>query len=147
MPVLHVPASLRSLSGGRDRFEVEGTTLRAVFRAAEAQCPELVGRIIEQDELRSDIAVAIDGTILDDGNLTQLLSNDAEIYLVPPIGGGCQVAPPRNRHRNAGALLRARILRCIRELLQIQIVGDADHFLVALLTRRGRRGQATEVEY
>ncbi len=88
MPVLHVPASLRSLSGDRDRFEVEGATLRAVFRAVEEQCPELIERIIDNDEVRSDIAVAIDGTILDDGNLTQLLSDDAEIYLVPPIGGG-----------------------------------------------------------
>lgn len=88
MPVLHVPASLRSLAGDRDRFEVEATTLRAVFRAVQEQCPELVGRIIDNDELRSDIAVAIDGTILDDGNLTQVLSDDAEIYLVPPIGGG-----------------------------------------------------------
>lgn len=88
MPVLHVPASLRSLSGGRDRFEVAGTTLRAVFRAVEKQCPELVGRIIEDDTLRADIAVAIDGTILDGGNLFQPLRRDAEIYLVPPIGGG-----------------------------------------------------------
>ncbi|MBT5773670.1 MAG: MoaD/ThiS family protein [Dehalococcoidia bacterium] len=88
MPVLHVPASLRSLSGDRDRFEVEGSTLRAVLRAVQEQCPALIGRIIDNDELRSDIAVAIDGTILDDGNLTQLLSDDAEIYLVPPIGGG-----------------------------------------------------------
>lgn len=88
MPVLHVPASLRSFSGDRDRFDVAGETLRAVFRAVGEQCPELVERIIEDDELRTDIAVAIDGTILDDGNLTKALSEDAEIYLVPPIGGG-----------------------------------------------------------
>lgn len=88
VPVLHVPASLQSLSGDRDRIEVEATTLRTVFRAIEEQYPELVGRIIDHDELRSDIAIAIDGTILDDGNLTQVLSDDAEIYLVPPIGGG-----------------------------------------------------------
>ena len=88
MAVLHVPASLRSLSCDRDRFEVAGATLRAIFRAVEKQCPELVGRIIEDDALRPDIAVAIDGTILDDGNLIQPLRRDAEIYLVPPIGGG-----------------------------------------------------------
>lgn len=88
MPVLHVPASLRAISGDRDRFDVDGATLRAVFRAVGAQCPELIDRIIEDDELRSDIAVALDGTILDDGNLTKAVSADAEIYLVPPIGGG-----------------------------------------------------------
>lgn len=88
MHVLHVPAALRSLSGDRDRFEVSGDTLRAVFRAVEEQCPELVSRIIENDLLRPDIAVAIDGTILDDGNLLLTLHSDSEIYLVPPIGGG-----------------------------------------------------------
>jgi len=88
VPVLHVPASLRSLSGDRERFEVEAGTLRALFRAVGEECPELVGRIIEDDALRADIAVAIDGTILDDGNLTQQLRPDAEVYLVPPIGGG-----------------------------------------------------------
>lgn len=88
MPVLHIPASLQSLSGDRDRFEVDGVTLRAVFRAVGEECPELVERIIRDDALRPDIAVAIDGTILDDGNLTQQLRADAEIYLVPPIGGG-----------------------------------------------------------
>ena len=101
MAVLHVPASLRSLSGDRDRFEVEGATLRAVFRAVAEQCPELVSRIIEDDALRPDIAVALDGTILDDGNLTRQLSPDADIYLVPPIGGGSQADPRRHAHRNA----------------------------------------------
>ena len=93
MPVLLIPASLRSLSDGHDRFEVDGGTLRAVFRIVGEQCPGLVERIVQDDELRPDIAVAIDGTILDDGNLTKTLSADAEIYLVPPIGGGA----PRTR--------------------------------------------------
>ena len=88
MPVLHVPASLRSFSGDRDQFDVAGGTLRAVFRAVGEQCPALVERLMTDGELRADIAVAIDGTILDDGNLTKVLSEDAEIYLVPPIGGG-----------------------------------------------------------
>jgi molybdopterin converting factor small subunit len=101
--VLHVPASLRALSGDRDRFEVGGATLRAVFRAVAEQCPELVSRIIEDDTLRPDIAVALDGNILDDGNLAQQLSPDADIYLVPPIGGGSRPFPraalkrPRSR--------------------------------------------------
>lgn len=88
MPVLHVPASLRSLSGEQDQLRVDGGTLRAVFRAVGEQCPELIDRLIVDGELRADIAVAIDGTILDDGNLTMELDDDAEIYLVPPIGGG-----------------------------------------------------------
>jgi len=104
MPVLHVPASLRSLTDGRHQFHVEGGTLRAVFRIVGEQCPELVARIIQDDELRPDIAVAIDGTILDDGNLTKTLSDDAEIYLVPPIGGGAPRTTSASRSEHPPSL-------------------------------------------
>ena len=88
MPVLVVPASLRQLTDGRDRFEVAGRTLRQVFEAVGRECPALASRVIEDGDIRSDIAIAIDGTILEGGELVQEVSQDAEIYLVPPIGGG-----------------------------------------------------------
>lgn len=88
MPVLHVPASLRDASGGRERFEVEGTTLREVFAAVRASAPALFDRIVEDGDLRPDIAVAIDGSILEDTGMFTDVAPDAEIYLVPPIGGG-----------------------------------------------------------
>jgi molybdopterin converting factor small subunit len=88
--VLHVPAPLRSLSGGRERIEVEAATLREVFRAVAAEYPELTARIVNEDGLRPDIAVAIDGSILDEGGLTESVGPDTEIYLVPPIGGGAR---------------------------------------------------------
>jgi molybdopterin converting factor small subunit len=88
MPVVHVPSSLRALSEGVDAFEVDGDTLGQVFEAVRARCPALVDRVIEDGELRPDIAVAIDGSILEGGELVQQVARDAEIYLVPPIGGG-----------------------------------------------------------
>ena len=103
MAVVHVPASLRSLSDGRDRFEVPGDTLRQVFEAVRRECPGLTARIIEDGDLRPDIAVAIDGSILEGGGLVQPVRPDAEIYLVPPIGGGSapevgSAATRRGRH-------------------------------------------------
>ncbi|MBM3139602.1 MAG: MoaD/ThiS family protein [Chloroflexi bacterium] len=88
MPVVHVPAALRSLSGGRERFAVEGETLRQVFAALERECPDLTARIVADGRLRPDIAVAIDGSILEGSGLVTPVRPDAEIYLVPPIGGG-----------------------------------------------------------
>ncbi|MCB9483581.1 MAG: MoaD/ThiS family protein [Dehalococcoidia bacterium] len=88
MPVLHVPASLRDASGGRERFEVEGTTLREVFAAVRASAPDLFDRLVEDGDLRPDVAVAIDGSILEDTGMFTDVAPDAEIYLVPPIGGG-----------------------------------------------------------
>ena len=88
MPVLHVPASLRETSGGRERFDVEGTTLREVFAAVREAAPALFERLVEDGDLRQDIAVAIDGSILEDTGMFTDVAADAEIYLVPPIGGG-----------------------------------------------------------
>ncbi len=88
MAVLHVPASIRSLCDGCERIEAEGATLRAVFSAVAARHPELVARILDEHGLRPEMAVAIDGSILDQNALTEAVAADTEIYLVPPIGGG-----------------------------------------------------------
>ena len=88
MPTLHIPAVLFHLSNNEKEIIVEGNNLRAIFRKVSELYPDLVDRIIQDDSLRPDIAVAIDGTILEDGNLIQPLAPDAQIYLVPPIGGG-----------------------------------------------------------
>jgi sulfur-carrier protein len=88
MPTLHVPASLRAFSEGRVRFDLEGATLGQVFAALARECPALASRIIEDGAIREDMAVAIDGTILEGGELVLEVTPATEIYLVPPIGGG-----------------------------------------------------------
>ena len=89
MAVLHVPASLRALTDGRERFEAPGaTTLRQVVDVLSRECPELAARIATDGELRPEMAIAIDGSIIEDGGLLTPVQPDAEIYLVPPIGGG-----------------------------------------------------------
>jgi molybdopterin converting factor small subunit len=88
MPVVHVPASLRAFSDGRERFDLEGATLGQVFAALARECPTLAERVVEDGMIREDIAVAIDGSILEGGEMVQQISPTAEIYLVPPIGGG-----------------------------------------------------------
>jgi molybdopterin converting factor small subunit len=88
MPVLHVPASMRRLTDGRERFEVTGASLRDVIAALEDVCPRLTERLVQDGELRPDIAIAIDGSVIEDSGLYQPLAADAEIFLVPPLGGG-----------------------------------------------------------
>lgn len=90
MPVLRVPTALRALTGGRDRLEVEGTTLRDVFAEADRLCPGLGERLVQDGELRADIAVAIDGSIIEDGGILHEVQPDTEIYLVMPLGGGAE---------------------------------------------------------
>lgn len=100
MPVVHIPTMLRHLTGDRASIEVDGANLRQVFAALERECPGIAERIIANGDLRADMAVAIDGSILEGGGLVQPVRVDAEIYLVPPIGGGATewvgcIAPTR----------------------------------------------------
>ena len=88
MPIIHLPNALRTFCEMRDSVEVTGTTLREVFRNLDTICPELTAKIITSDGLRSDLAVAIDGSILDSRGLTETVAADSDIYLVPPLGGG-----------------------------------------------------------
>jgi hypothetical protein len=88
MPIIHIPNALQTFCEKRDSVEVAGTTLREVFRNLESICPELTTQIISSEGLRSDLAVAIDGSILDSRGLTETVDTDSDIYLVPPLGGG-----------------------------------------------------------
>lgn len=104
MAVLNIPSSLRSLCDDCTQIEVEGSTLRAVFNAVAKQHPELTSRILDHQGLRPDIAVAIDGSILDQSALTETIAADTEIYLVPPIGGGSQYSSLIAKNRKQTAL-------------------------------------------
>jgi len=87
MATVHIPTQLRPLTGGQDRVEAAGQTLRQVFKALEADWPALEGRIVAGDKIRPEIAVAIDGVMIESG-LLQRLGDGAEIHLIPAIGGG-----------------------------------------------------------
>ena len=69
-------------------FNMMGDTLRDVFDDLIKVCPNLAAAIITSDGLRTELAVALDGSILDSTGLLESVKEDAEIYLVPPIGGG-----------------------------------------------------------
>jgi len=91
MPLFNIPSPLRNLTNGIDKIHVEGTTLRQAIAALEDTHPTLHARLIDPEdptELRPDIAIAIDGNILEGSELVTPLSEDTEIYLVPPLGGG-----------------------------------------------------------
>jgi molybdopterin converting factor small subunit len=87
MPTLVVPSLLRPLCGGAGRLELNGSTLGDVLRAADARCPGLFARVVEDGRVRHELAVAIDGEV---GSyaLHEPLAPGAEVAIVPAIGGG-----------------------------------------------------------
>ncbi len=71
----------RRLTGGQSEFEVEADTVHRMIRELDRRFPGL-GRQIDEG-----MAVAINGEIFQDA-YGERLAPDAEVYLIPKIGGG-----------------------------------------------------------
>ncbi|GIX46759.1 MAG: hypothetical protein KatS3mg131_0970 [Candidatus Tectimicrobiota bacterium] len=91
MPVVFVPAMLRDLTAGAAQVRVPGRTIREVIEQLEARFPGTRARLLQGEELRPDLAVAVDGELALD--LSDRLGEDSEVHFIPPISGGALPAP------------------------------------------------------
>jgi sulfur-carrier protein len=85
-----VPAPWRDkLTGGVVQVEVAGDTVRRVIEALEAQYPGFRQRIIDpdNDRIRTDIAVCVDGEISAEG-LRRKVGDASEVHFLPAMSGG-----------------------------------------------------------
>ncbi len=87
MPVVYIPALLRSLTGGRHAVEVEGATVRRVIDNLERAWPGLRERLLDKDRLRPNIRVAVDGRVSPLG-LRARVSATSEVHFVTAVSGG-----------------------------------------------------------
>ena len=87
MPVIWIPTLLRDLTDGQEQVEVPGTTLRQALDELITLYPELRSRLVDDDQLRPDFSVIVDGTA-SYLKLRQPLSENSEVHLVPAISGG-----------------------------------------------------------
>ena len=90
MPTVWVPAPWRDkLAGGQQQLQVEGTTVRQVIEALEAAYPGFRERIVDADEdrIRADIAVSVDGEVSAEG-LRRQVGADSEVHFLPAMSGG-----------------------------------------------------------
>jgi molybdopterin converting factor small subunit len=63
MPVIWIPALLRDLTDGKERVTVPGRTLRQAIDELEAHHPGLKARLLEENQLRLEFSVVVDGTV------------------------------------------------------------------------------------
>ena len=87
MAVVHIPTMLRSVTGGAAAVEVSGATVGELVDALEARYPGIRARLADGDDLRPNLAVAVNGEI---GTLGLLEDTPpgAEVRFVPAISGG-----------------------------------------------------------
>ncbi len=87
MATVWVPALLRDLTGGIERAQVAGATVREVIDSLEAQFPGVRARLCEGDSLRPGVAVVVDGAVSRQ-RLRQKVKEDSEVHFIPAITGG-----------------------------------------------------------
>jgi molybdopterin converting factor small subunit len=87
MATVFIPPELRELTGGADRVEARGATLRKIVAGLEARYPGIRERLCAADDLRPGLAVAVNGTVSSTG-LLQKVPEGAEVHFLPAISGG-----------------------------------------------------------
>jgi molybdopterin synthase sulfur carrier subunit len=92
MATVFIPSLLRDLTGGSDRVEVPGATVRQVVNALEARYPGLRERICEGDQLSPRVQVAVDGHVSRLGMLERV-GEASEVHFIPAISGGAVAKP------------------------------------------------------
>jgi molybdopterin converting factor small subunit len=87
MAIVHIPMHMRRATDGAATIEVPGGRLGKVIDALLASQPALRDEIMLEDRVRPDISIAINSSMTENGLLDEV-SDDAEVHLVPAIGGG-----------------------------------------------------------
>jgi sulfur-carrier protein len=87
MPTVFIPSLLRKYTGGRESVVVPGRTVGEIVKNLDRQFPGFREQIVENDDLKSSVAVSVDGDLAVGGLLEQVRES-SEIHFVPAIGGG-----------------------------------------------------------
>ena len=86
MAIVFMPAMLQPLTGGVSQVRVAGRTIRTIINNLEERFPGIKERLLQDGDVRPDIAVAVDGDIIFD--LSDQVSEQSEVHFIPPISGG-----------------------------------------------------------
>jgi molybdopterin synthase sulfur carrier subunit len=78
---------LQSFTNGVKQVDVEAANIRQVLDRLDEIYPGLKERLVEDGQIRSNLAVAIDGEVARLG-LMERISPTSEVHFVPAIGGG-----------------------------------------------------------
>ena len=87
MPTVVIPALLRKFTGGIERVDVPGKSIRELVRQLGEQFPGLDQQLLEDGDIRPSIAVSIDGEIAT-GGVLDTVNEDSEVHFIPALGGG-----------------------------------------------------------
>ena len=87
MVTVFVPTMLQPLTGGVKQVEVDASNVRQLVDQLDDLYPGMKDRLVDEGQIRSNLAVSIDGEIARMG-LRERLNQNSEVHFVPAIGGG-----------------------------------------------------------
>ena len=87
MAKVFVPTMLQPSTGGVKEVDVNARNVRQVIEQLDQLFPGIADRLMEDDEIRPNLAVAVDGEVARMG-LLERVGQNTEIHFVPAIGGG-----------------------------------------------------------
>ena len=87
MPTIFIPAPIRSLTQGNVSVVVSGSSVREAIDSLEKKYPGIKDRLCEENKVRPNISVMVDGEI-SNLRMREKLEEDSEVHFVIAISGG-----------------------------------------------------------
>jgi molybdopterin synthase sulfur carrier subunit len=87
LSTVYIPTMLQPLTGGLKQVNIEGRNVRQIIDGLDELYPGIKDRLVEDGQIRPNLAVAIDGDVARMG-LLERVQESSEIHFVPAIGGG-----------------------------------------------------------
>jgi molybdopterin synthase sulfur carrier subunit len=87
MARVFIPTMLQPLAGGVKEVQIEAGNVRQAVDELDQLFPGMKARLVEENRIRSNLAVAIDGEVGRLG-LREKLGENSEVHFVPAISGG-----------------------------------------------------------
>ena len=87
MATVFVPTMLQAITQGVKQVEIPAANVRQVIDRLEELYPGIKARLVEDGQIRPNLAVVIDGEVVRMG-LLEKVGEASEVHFVPAIGGG-----------------------------------------------------------
>ena len=87
MATVYIPSLMQKLTGGQQQVVVSGSTVRQIVENLEKDHPGIKERLVDNNRIKPNISVAVDGEISPMGMLEKV-GEESEVHFLPAIGGG-----------------------------------------------------------
>jgi len=87
MATVWIPPLMRDITQGKREIKIEANSVRQLIERLNKKYPGIKDRLIEENRLRANIALVVDGYTSHEG-LRQKIGAESEVHFVPAISGG-----------------------------------------------------------